>query len=62
MNALHLQANAIAFTADGGDGNDILIGMRGNDTLRGGTGNDVLVGGPGTDTLDGGAGHNIVVQ
>jgi Ca2+-binding RTX toxin-like protein len=62
VNASHLQANAIAFAADGGDGNDVLIGGAGNDTLRGGAGNDFLFGGPGADTLDGGAGHNIVVQ
>ena len=34
-------------TADGGDGNDILIGGQGAVTLLGGNGNDVLLGGSG---------------
>ena len=31
-------------TANGGDGNDVLIGGAGNDTLTGGAGDDVLIG------------------
>ena len=50
----------MSYTADGGIGNDVLIGGAGNDTLRGGDGDDVLVGGPGEDTLDGGAGDNLL--
>jgi Ca2+-binding RTX toxin-like protein len=57
-----LSANAIRFTADGGQGNDFLIGSAGNDTLFGGDGEDVLIGGPGNDSLDGGAGDDIKVQ
>ena len=49
-------------TADGGDGDDVLIGSAGNDTLLGGAGDDVLIGGPGQDILDGGTGNNIVIQ
>ena len=49
-------------TADGGDGDDVLIGGRGNDTLIGGAGDDVLIGGPGQDILDGGPGDNILIQ
>jgi len=37
----------ILFTANGGDGNDILIGSPGNDILTGGNGDDVLIGGGG---------------
>jgi Ca2+-binding RTX toxin-like protein len=48
------------FTADGGDGNDILIGSRGNDTLSGGAGDDILIGNGGQDVLDGGTGNNNV--
>jgi Ca2+-binding RTX toxin-like protein len=48
------------FTANGGDGNDILIGSRGNDTLSGGAGDDILIGNGGQDTLDGGTGNNFV--
>jgi Ca2+-binding RTX toxin-like protein len=62
VNALSLDANLILLTADGGSGNDILIGSAGNDTLRGGDGNDILIGAAGVDLLDGGTGHNILVQ
>jgi Ca2+-binding RTX toxin-like protein len=54
-------AGAIALTADGGDGDDVLIGGAGNDVLTGGAGDDVLIGGPGQDVLDGGAGNNILI-
>jgi Ca2+-binding RTX toxin-like protein len=57
-----LAADAIGLTADGGDGNDVLIGGAGPDTLLGQANDDVLLGGPGVDTLDGGPGNNIVVQ
>jgi Ca2+-binding RTX toxin-like protein len=50
------------FTANGGDGDDVLIGSAGNDTLNGGNGDDVLIGGPGQDALDGGPGNNILIQ
>jgi Ca2+-binding RTX toxin-like protein len=62
VNALGLDANLISFTADGGQGNDILIGSAGNDTLLGGDGNDVLIGAQGVDQLVGGAGTNILIQ
>jgi Ca2+-binding RTX toxin-like protein len=52
----------INFTADGGDGNDILVGGAGNDVLLGGAGDDVLIGGPGLDILDPGAGDNVAIQ
>ena len=62
VEASGLAAGAIRLTADGGDGNDVLIGSAGNDTLRGGTGDDVLIGGAGLDILDGGPGDNILIQ
>jgi Ca2+-binding RTX toxin-like protein len=49
-------------TANGGDGDDVLIGGDGNDTLNGGNGDDVLIGGPGQDVLDGGPGDNVLIQ
>jgi Ca2+-binding RTX toxin-like protein len=49
------------FTANGGDGDDVLVGSRGNDILTGGNGDDVLLGGGGQDVLDGGPGNNVVI-
>jgi Ca2+-binding RTX toxin-like protein len=57
-----LAATAIPLVADGGQGDDILIGGAGNDTLRGGEGDDVLIGGAGADVLDGGPGSNVVLD
>ena len=62
VDASGLAAGAIQLTADGGDGDDVLIGRAGNDTLLGGAGDDVLIGGPGQDILDGGPGNNILIQ
>jgi Ca2+-binding RTX toxin-like protein len=45
-------------TYDGGPGDDIVYGQRGNDTLRGGEGNDQLFGGIGDDLLQGGPGND----
>jgi Ca2+-binding RTX toxin-like protein len=54
IEASALAAGSIQLTADGGLGNDILIGGEGNDNLLGGLGDDVLKGGPGDDVLNGG--------
>lgn len=62
IEASGLSADAIHFTADGGDDDDVLIGGAGNDTLVGGAGDDVLIGGAGQDVLDGGTGDNTVIQ
>jgi Ca2+-binding RTX toxin-like protein len=62
VTASTLPAGLILFSADGGEGNDILIGSQGNDTLTGGAGDDILNGGPGLDLLDGGTGSNILIQ
>ena len=62
VDASGLAASSALLTADGGDGDDVLIGGDGNDTLLGGAGDDVLIGGPGTDTIDGGPGDNVVLQ
>jgi Ca2+-binding RTX toxin-like protein len=61
INASGLPAG-VQITANGGDGDDILIGGNGNDTLLGGNGDDVLLGGGGQDVLDGGPGNNVVIQ
>jgi Ca2+-binding RTX toxin-like protein len=57
-----LAADTIQFHADGGDGNDVLIGGGGADTLFGGAGDGILNGGPGQDVLDGGPGNNVLIQ
>jgi Ca2+-binding RTX toxin-like protein len=61
VEATGLAAGAIQFVADGGDGNDILIGSAGNDTLHGAAGDDVLIGNGGQDVLDGGPGDNTIL-
>jgi Ca2+-binding RTX toxin-like protein len=45
-------------TFEGGDGDDVVYGERGNDTLLGGPGNDQLFGGIGDDLLKGGPGDD----
>ena len=45
-------------TFEGGPGDDIVFGQRGNDTLRGGEGDDHLFGGIGDDLLRGGSGND----
>ncbi len=47
---------------DGGNGDDVLIGGPGDDTLSGGAGDDVLIGGDGTDTLNGGPGDDTLIE
>ncbi|MEO5859017.1 MAG: calcium-binding protein [Pyrinomonadaceae bacterium] len=62
VQASGLNAGIIGLLANGGEGDDNLIGSAGNDTLLGGIGDDVLIGGPGIDVLDGGPGANVVIQ
>ncbi len=62
VEASGMQAGSIQLVANGGAGDDVLVGGDGNDTLLGGDDDDVLVGGPGLDVLDGGAGSNVVIQ
>jgi Ca2+-binding RTX toxin-like protein len=54
--------SGMLLTANGGAGDDVLIGSRGNDTLLGDLGDDVLIGGGGQDALDGGPGSNVVIN
>ncbi len=62
IEASGLDASLIRLFANGGDGDDILIGSAGDDTLTGGPGDDVLLGGPGIDVLDGAPGDDVVIQ
>jgi len=50
------------FIANGGDGNDVLIGSAGDDVMHGDAGDDILIGGPGQDVLDQGTGTGVVIQ
>jgi subtilisin family serine protease len=65
---LTLATGTIIENAIGGDGDDliqgnnfanVLVGMRGNDTILGGGGNDLINGGAGNDSIDGGDGIDI---
>jgi Ca2+-binding RTX toxin-like protein len=56
-----LTPGAITLTADGGNGNDVLVGSAGNETLLGGAGDDILNGNGGQDVLDGGPGDNTIL-
>jgi Ca2+-binding RTX toxin-like protein len=62
VDASALAATAALLTIDGGDGDDVLIGGDGADTLNGGAGDDVLIGGPGTDTIDGALGDDVALD
>jgi Ca2+-binding RTX toxin-like protein len=62
VDASNLAVGAVQVTANGGDGDDVLIGSPGNDTLTGGAGDDVLLGGAGTDILNGAPGDDILIQ
>jgi Ca2+-binding RTX toxin-like protein len=62
VDASGLLPGGIQLTVDGGQGDDVLIGSPGNDTLLGGAGDDVLIGGGGSDNLDGGSGNNVVIN
>lgn len=48
-------------TFEGGEGDDVVFGERGNDILRGGPGNDQLFGGIGDDLLEGGPGNDRLI-
>ena len=61
VEASGLTAAAMQLTADGGSGDDVIIGGAGNDVLRGGAGDDVILGNDGNDTLDGGAGNDVLI-
>jgi Ca2+-binding RTX toxin-like protein len=59
INAAALSAAAIKLTADGGDGNDRILGDQGGDLLLGGDGNDFIDGNQGNDIAFLGAGNDV---
>ena len=52
--------NSLIENAQGGQGNDWLIGNNLNNILRGNSGNDVIYGGIGSDTIYGGLGNDTI--
>ncbi|MGH8696831.1 MAG: calcium-binding protein, partial [Burkholderiales bacterium] len=61
VDASALPAGAIGLVAEGGDGDDFLLGGAGDDMLLGGAGDDVLLGGDGDHVLDGGDGEDTLI-
>ena len=51
---------SVRLNADGGAGNDTIIGHDGNNYLAGGAGDDILQGGDGNDSLRGDAGNDTL--
>jgi Ca2+-binding RTX toxin-like protein len=51
----------LGFYADGGNGNDAMIGGHGADTFLGAAGKDVLYGGPNNDRINGAGGNDKVL-
>jgi Ca2+-binding RTX toxin-like protein len=51
----------VPIIADGGAGDDLLIGSTQDDQLLGGDGNDTLIGNGGFDVLIGGAGNDLLI-
>lgn len=58
VDARYANIPGVGMTADGGNGNDTLIGSPGTDSLTGGAGNDKLNGKAQPDWLDGGLGRD----
>ena len=58
---LDASATNIPVKANGGSGNDTMLGGSADDVLNGDGGNDVLVGGRGTDKHNGGHGNDTIV-
>jgi Ca2+-binding RTX toxin-like protein len=51
----------VGIHADGGAGDDVLIGGGGNDVLNGGSGNDIIAGRGGNDVISGGRGNDVLL-
>jgi Ca2+-binding RTX toxin-like protein len=62
VDATQLAADSVLLTANGDEGDDVILGGAGADVLNGGDGDDVIIGGPGNDTIDGAPGSDIVIQ
>ncbi|RMG36627.1 MAG: hypothetical protein D6725_10320, partial [Planctomycetota bacterium] len=60
VDATNASLGFVHLLADGGAGNDTLLGSRDRDTLLGGDGDDSIFGDRGRDLLDGGLGHDSI--
>lgn len=60
INAIGL-GSAMQLVANGGDGNDIMLGGNGGETLNGEAGDDILIGGGIHNVLNGGPGANVII-
>jgi len=49
----------VGIHADGGSGDDVMIGGSGDDDLHGGSGDDYIAGRDGNDVIDGGSGDDV---
>jgi Ca2+-binding RTX toxin-like protein len=47
--------------ANGGSGDDVMVGGGGDDNFQGGSGNDVIAGRGGNDKIDGGSGNDALL-
>jgi len=59
LGASGLASSSVMLAANGGNGNDVLVGSTGNDALNGDANDDFLDGNDGNDTLDCGANVDI---
>lgn len=55
-----LKGTHSADAIQGGSGDELIVGRKGDDVLNGGGGNDTLKGGKGNDLMDGGAGNDTL--
>ena len=60
IDATGLEPAEMRFLADGGSGDDVLLGGDGDDVLSGGDGADVLFAGSGDNVVFGGAGDDVL--
>lgn len=62
-----ITTDAVIFGGDGNDhliggrGNDVIVGGAGNDHIYGGHGRDILIGGDGRDKVDGGSNDDLLI-
>lgn len=58
LDSIVVRGNSLGNLMDGAAGNDRVLGLAGNDTLRGRDGDDTLLGGVGNDSVAGGEGSD----